>query len=132
MLGSCTIQSYSQTVSMAELVSEKGSRLHNVVQFHIHFSELQQIKYTERTALDVYAVVSDIGGAMGIFLGASLVSLIDLIASVYKVICKIVAKISGKTDEMALETEPCHHQMNECITGKSFKRTNDNMEIGKL
>ncbi len=91
---------------MSELASENGSRLRNEVQFHIYFSEFQETKYTERPALDPYTVVSDIGGAMGIFLGASLMSLIDLIASVYKVLRKLLTAEKKKR-----HSRPRHHHV---------------------
>ncbi|XP_045177052.2 amiloride-sensitive sodium channel subunit beta-like [Mercenaria mercenaria] len=59
---------------------------YNFIRARIYFEELNYKKITEQEAYKAVRFVSDIGGAMGLFLGASLLSILELFQLILEVV----------------------------------------------
>ena len=73
--------------SLTQLPSQSGP---NTIKFYINYESLSYLSYQESPSISVYNLVSNIGGAIGLLLGMSLLSIFEVIQMVLLSIYLIV------------------------------------------
>ncbi len=87
---SCLLESYTRTISLSELWIAPEDRDDRVkyVQFHVNFVDFRSRRYRQFPAMTPQSVISGIGGVMGVFIGASLITCIEMVLFLVKLLCK--------------------------------------------
>ncbi len=86
-------------MSLSQLLQPLGNDGERYVQVHIFFGKFRETTYKVVPTLNPYQVVSNIGGAMGVFLGASLITCMEFLAFLWKLLWK---KLCAKTDRVTV------------------------------
>ncbi len=100
---SCTLESYTYSLSSIEFVkkdenitdTDTGSD-GNDIEFHLYFEQFEQTTYAQVSTVTLDSVVGEIGGSMGIFLGASFVTCIELILFLAQFVQSWFEKLIGR------------------------------------
>ena len=71
--------SYSQELSKLLSKFSNDSELVNLVKFNVYYDTLSYTVLTESINMDVVALLSSIGGSLGLLLGLSLLSFIEVL-----------------------------------------------------
>ncbi len=93
-------------MSLAELVvsSEDEGKGVRYIQFHIYFSKFTTTTYKQMPAITLSSLVGSIGGSMGIFLGASVITCIELVAFLFTLLQRCLAKVCGRAVDLSPTT----------------------------
>ncbi len=94
-------------MSLSQLLQPLGNDGEHHVQVHIFFGKFRETTYKVVPTLDPYQVVSNIGGAMGVFLGASLITCMEFLAFLWKL---FVRKICTRTDPVTSNREAMNNR----------------------
>ena len=71
--------SYSQELSKLLSKFSNDSELVNLVKFNVYYDTLSYTVLTESINMDIVALLSSIGGSLGLLLGLSLLSFIEVL-----------------------------------------------------
>ncbi len=104
-MSSCTKESYAERYSHSRLAEPLGNGVERV-QLHITFRHFRQTTLKQIPAMQPETLVTSIGGAMGVFLGASLISCIELLAVLSEKVRHAWAKATGRVDTMRVTSNP--------------------------
>ncbi len=87
---SCELESYGRSLSLSQIENPSNEDGAKFAEFEIYFGEFQETRVTQMDAMSFDSVVSSIGGAMGVCLGASLISCIELFIFLCQLCMKII------------------------------------------
>ncbi len=94
-------------MSLAQLsASQAADPAVKDVQFHIYFNKFHEVTYVQVPALTITSVITSIGGAMGVCLGASLITCIELLEFLLQLLRRARARATGKVFSFDLDKEP--------------------------
>ncbi len=75
----CEVADYGRSLSSSQIRTVNGEMGSKMVEFQISFRQLRETHVVQVVAMTFDSVSSSIGGAMGVCLGASLITLIELL-----------------------------------------------------
>ncbi len=88
----CELAHYRRSLSLSQIRSTKDGEGWAAVEFEISFSQLRETRMVQMAAMSIDAVTSSIGGAMDVCLGASLITLIELLLFLGQFLLKIIRR----------------------------------------
>ncbi|XP_077868070.1 acid-sensing ion channel 1B-like [Saccoglossus kowalevskii] len=116
---SCNYSTYPMSLSYATIpnnnVAEQVEKYHSVtleeikdsyVFVDVYYSQIQYEQYTQTEAMTSSALLSDVGGQLGLFIGISVITLIEIFEYISKKIAGLCCKakkvnsIDGELDEI--------------------------------
>ena len=82
---------------MAKKLSSVEETKSNLLQLQIVFEELNQSQITEKPKIDVWSMLSTIGGSLGLYVGVSVITIFEFFEFGFQ-ICKTVTFRDQKTE----------------------------------
>ncbi len=76
------------------------------VQFHIYFNKFHEATYIQVPTLTLASAITSIGGAMGVCVGASLITCIELLEFLLQLLRRAWARATGKAFSFDLDKQP--------------------------
>ncbi len=122
---SCKLESYTNSLSLLELVDKEESitgtgGVVRRIEFNVYFEQFEETAYTQVSTVTFDSVVGEIGGSMGMFLGASFVTCVELILFLVQLVQgqfkKLIGRVSPAEDLQGVEVvsenkKVCHCQL---------------------
>ncbi len=89
---SCELESCRRSFSLSKMPNSQIEGGMELAGFHIYFSQFQETRFIQVQTMSFDSVVSSIGGAMGVCLGASLVTCLELVAFLSQLLTRTVLR----------------------------------------
>ncbi|KAJ1071389.1 hypothetical protein K5549_001681 [Capra hircus] len=131
----CNLTRYNKELSMVKIPSKTSAKYlekkfnksekyisENILVLDIFFEALNYETIEQKKAYEVAALLGDIGGQMGLFIGASILTILELFDYIYELIKEKLLDLLGKEEE-----EGSHDENVVRAAGRGLQSTCDTM-----
>ncbi|KAM4691301.1 acid-sensing ion channel 2 isoform 2-T2 [Rhinophrynus dorsalis] len=128
----CNLTRYNKELSMVKIPSRTSAKYlekkfnksekyisENILVLDVYFEALNYETIEQRKAYEVAGLLGDIGGQMGLFIGASILTILELFDYIYELIKEKFLDLLGKENEEGGRTE----DMSTCDTMPNHSET---------
>ncbi|XP_031210416.1 acid-sensing ion channel 2 isoform X4 [Mastomys coucha] len=128
----CNLTRYNKELSMVKIPSKTSAKYlekkfnksekyisENILVLDIFFEALNYETIEQKKAYEVAALLGDIGGQMGLFIGASILTILELFDYIYELIKEKLLDLLGKEEEEGSHDE----NMSTCDTMPNHSET---------